>query len=85
MEKWRDIYMHRFCFAYSDDRCKVLDISNCKAPCSFYKTKQQHLLSRRLANERPASLEEYIQRDIADKYYGGVMPWRESDSEFHAI
>lgn len=71
--------MHSFCFAYNFDRCKVLDINNCKARCSFFKTKQQHILSRRLANERLSSLNEKIQSNIADKYYGGVMPWLDND------
>jgi hypothetical protein len=38
----------------------------------------EHLASCDAANERLAKLPEDLQTMIAEKYYGGVMPWKET-------
>ena len=63
--------------------CVLLDIPNactqeraCK--CSFGISPRELRQSTLHAYERLASLEEYEQSGIADKYYSGRMPWKES-------
>lgn len=46
--------------------------------CAFHKTMSEHIASCDAANERLAKLPEDLQTMIAEKYYGGVMPWKET-------
>lgn len=67
----------RDCYMYDRDKneCPNLDRDNCEG-CTFYCTLEQHLKScaesNRILREKP----EHEQLMIADKYYGGKMPWR---------
>lgn len=64
------------CFAMKDDKCTVLSGGICKGTsCGFYKTMEEHHQSIQKADERLRSLPDYQQKDIADRYYGGVRKW----------
>ena len=63
--------------------CVLLDIPNPCTPehackCSFGITPRELRQSTLRAYERLSSLEAYEQSGIADKYYSGRMPWKES-------
>ena len=63
--------------------CVLLDIPNPCTPeracrCSFGITPRVLRQSTLRAYERLASREAYEQSGIADKYYSGRMPWKES-------
>ena len=49
--------------------------------CPFYRTRKKLEESKRRAFERINSLPEYMQLGISIKYYGGMMPWKEGESE----
>jgi hypothetical protein len=56
--------------------CKKLSVDKCIGEsCSFIQTKEQAGDSQKKSFERLASLDKEDQCDIADKYYGGKMPW----------
>lgn len=62
---------------YADGRrCKILTVSECPAKCSFYQTEEQAKASQQRANARLRSLLQGYQQMIANKYYGGTMPWK---------
>jgi len=48
----------------------------CDGVCGFHKTRKAVKASLRVANARLASLSHDEQLYIADKYYGGKMPWQ---------
>ena len=63
--------------------CTLLDISKHCTPeraciCSFGITPRELRQSTLRAYDRLASLEAHEQSGIADKYYSGRMPWKES-------
>lgn len=60
------------CFAYRQNGCTALKIRKCEG-CSFYKTKEEYQLGRRLALERILSLDKDLQDHINKTYYGGKM------------
>ena len=45
---------------------------------AFYKAMPEHIASCEAANGRLAKLPDDVQAKIAEKYYGGVMPWKET-------
>lgn len=56
--------------------CKKLTVDKCIGEsCSFKQTKEQADSSQRKSFERLASLSRENQIYIAEKYYGGKMPW----------
>lgn len=56
--------------------CKKLTVDKCIGEsCSFKQTKEQTDSSQRKSFERLASLSRENQIYIAEKYYGGKMPW----------
>ena len=58
-------------------KCKKLIVDICLGEkCSFKQTKTQEKESRKLAFDRLAKLDGAQQLYIADKYYGGDMPWQ---------
>lgn len=58
-------------------QCKRLNVKECTGKnCAFYQTEKQESISREKAFKRIASLEHLEQKTIADKYYGGKMPWK---------
>ena len=68
--------MNKNCFAYKNGRCKTLKIMKCaNNTCSFFKTEGEHLEGINGAYNRINSLDKTIQKNIADTYYDGKMPW----------
>ncbi len=68
------------CYAVLDkNRCKILKIKNCKG-CAFFRTPTQNVQSLDAVFIRLASLEALQQIDLADRYYGGKMPWQGAES-----
>lgn len=58
------------------NRCKKLTVDKCiRESCSFIQTKEQADISEKKSFERLASLSSECQSYIAEKYYGGKMPW----------
>ncbi|SMC81828.1 hypothetical protein [Papillibacter cinnamivorans] len=55
-----------------DGRCSRIDIPCCTGPkCAFFREAS----SPAKARIRLRSLDEALQKRIADKYYGGKRPW----------
>lgn len=62
--------------------CKKLTVDKCIGEsCSFIQTKEQANSSQRKSFERLASISNECQSYIADKYYGGKMPWIKGGEE----
>jgi hypothetical protein len=58
--------------------CTVLTVGACAGnTCPFIKTEGEFKTSQDKANGRLARLDKIQQLEIADKYYGGAMPWLE--------
>lgn len=56
--------------------CRKLNVKQCNgSSCSFAQTKEQSTASRRKSFNRLARLSYEHQSYIAEKYYGGKMPW----------
>lgn len=69
--------MNEKCFALQrNGKCRAVD-GNCPghAACAFYKPRWKFEKDQRLAYCKLAALPGERQREIADKYYGGRMPW----------
>ncbi len=67
------------CFGFRNYKCQVLYNDACKGcdnKCKFYATDAQMVEARHQANCHISTLWPTKQVDIADKYYGGKMPWR---------
>lgn len=72
--------MNDRCFALRmKGECGALSIESCpgRGKCVFYKRRWEHERDRETANVRLCSLPEEMQMEIAEKYHGGRMPWRE--------
>lgn len=69
--------MDKKCFAMGEkSRCRILAVKKCTGfTCSFYMTAAEQKESQRRAFAAIANKDELSQRNIADKYYGGQMPW----------
>ncbi|MBU3142388.1 hypothetical protein [Clostridium sp. CF012] len=62
-------------------RCIWLTISECQGEeCTFKRTCKEDFDSIQYAYQRLSSLSSSTQRHIAEKYYGGFMPWNEEES-----
>ena len=62
--------------------CKKLVVDKCIGEsCSFIQTKEQADVSQKKSFERLTSLNQKWQSYIADKYYGGKMPWLKGGAE----
>jgi len=68
------------CFAYSPKKgCKALGGDHgCGYGCPFYKNTAAHEAGVERAHRRLATLPEYHQRAIAEKYHEGKRPWLET-------
>lgn len=56
--------------------CKRLTVNKCSGEnCSFIQTRKQLEESNKYSFNRLSSLNKEHQVYIADKYYGGLMPW----------
>ena len=70
--------MNRFCFANQGGKCAALtqEDARCRG-CRFFKSKARAEADRthalKLIADKPPAQQQYI----ADKYYGGAMPWME--------
>lgn len=74
--------MNEKCFAMKNGACRAL-VSNCPGygVCGFYKPRWKYEKDRQLMNARLRVLPMDHQQEIADKYFKGAMPWRESENE----
>ena len=71
--------MNNKCFALRRGKyCCALSVKNCSGceKCEFRKRPWEHERDLEAANIRLCSLPEEMQMRIAQKYYGGKMPWR---------
>jgi hypothetical protein len=84
MSRYRLTDFSRFpdCSGLSDrGKCTWLMISNCQGEaCTFKRTCEEDFDSIQYAYQRLSSLSSSTQRHIAEKYYGGSMPWNEENS-----
>lgn len=55
--------------------CKVLMNQKCDT-CKFVLTADQAVIKLKKRNERLSSLSAKKQKEIAEKYYSGVMVWQ---------
>jgi hypothetical protein len=69
--------MNNKCFGFKDNNtCKILKVRRCVGKkCPFAKTAKEYIDSKQKAYARLASLSIQSQKDIADRYFGGKMPW----------
>ena len=66
------------CFASTEFRngCRVLCVDRCRGEaCPFKKSREQLDAERARAYERLSNLNDEEQTRIAEKYFGGKMPW----------
>ena len=57
----------------------MLEVDGCIGEsCSFFKSNLEKSLSEINSSKRLSSLEESKQKQIANIYYGGKMPWKKS-------
>ncbi len=61
------------CFALGR-QCSILKKTECQG-CSFMKSKEEYINSKRKSYNRLASLPEVRQDYISDKYYSSRKPW----------
>lgn len=64
--------MRKNCFAYNQEKCKILRVRDCE-DCSFFKTREELQLSRLEAIERIYSLDRSLQVYIDETYYRGQL------------
>jgi hypothetical protein len=58
---------------------------NCQGQeCPFRRTREEDIDSIHYTFQRLSSLDSLIQSRIADKYYRGLMPWKEAESNINA-
>jgi DNA-directed RNA polymerase specialized sigma24 family protein len=71
------------CFAYKSDYCCVLEELICEDKnCPFFKTDRQYTAALTKSMEALAKLPKERQKNIADHYYGGKMPWHDDAETF---
>ena len=67
------------CIHNKGRECRALSVFVCKSKkskkCSFKQTHDEHFDSVQTANKRLRNIDCSQQRYIADRYYGGDMPW----------
>jgi hypothetical protein len=68
---------NNFCIGQNKHcRCKILTVDKCIGEsCSFKQTKEQAEISQEKCFRRLSNLGREHQIYIAEKYYGGKMPW----------
>ena len=75
--------MNTSCFACKSGECIALDTAPCACkrprPCPFFKTQAQIDREQQWIYARHAAKPADLQRAIADKYYGGTMPWKDGE------
>ena len=61
-------------------KCDVLVVDGCIGEsCSFFKSNLEKDLSEINSSKRLSSLEENKQKEIANIYYDGKMPWKKNE------
>ena len=72
-----------YCFAWDQNvmgkwgcNATTLTCDGQNEKCPFFKTMEQHRADQKKAFEHIAKLPEWQQVSIADRHYGGEMPWR---------
>lgn len=75
-----DLSRYPDCSALSErGRCNRLTLSICQGKkCNFRRTEKEDIDSFQYAYQRLLSLDISMQIQIAEKYYGGSMPWNEA-------
>lgn len=71
--------MNENCFAmHGNGKCGALTQRRCPGcnRCAFYKTRRQLEKEKQAANEKIRKLPAERQKYIAEKYFGGQMPWK---------
>lgn len=69
------------CALLVSGRCNSLNLYSCQGhKCTFKRTSKQELDSLRCVYKRLSSLDSSIQKQIAKKYYGNLMPWKETEN-----
>jgi hypothetical protein len=67
---------------YNSDNCRALSIKDCIGKqCPFYRSPESIEKSREQWKMRLLSLPDERQSEIAKKYYGGNMPWKNSGND----
>lgn len=68
---------NNFCIAKTKgNRCSKLNVEKCMGEsCSFAQTREGAEASCKKSFERLKALDKVAQIYIANKYYGGKMPW----------
>ncbi|NRY61495.1 hypothetical protein [Clostridium beijerinckii] len=69
--------INNFCIGQTKNNgCKKLTVDKCIGEsCSFAQNKEQVDASKKRSFERLTNLSQERQSHIAEKYYGGKMPW----------
>lgn len=79
MSRHRLLDLSKFpdCSGLSENgKCTRIMVSNCQGEkCSFKRTLKEDLDSIQWVNQRLSNLDSSTQKHIAEKYYGGSMPW----------
>lgn len=65
------------CIMRSKSGCVGLELDECPPRCPFYKDSEGRQQSEQKAYNSIRSLPADKQQEIANKYYGGEMPWME--------
>ena len=65
------------CIMRGKSGCVGLELDECPPRCPFYKDSEGWQQSEQKAYNRIRSLPADKQQEIANKYYGGEMPWME--------
>ena len=81
MSEW-EIWIGSCITLDKNGKCAVGEKHKCSPnnmSCPFHKTKEQEDESLESWKERMNSFSEEVQQFYADLYYGGTMPWRESE------
>ncbi|ADL52915.1 hypothetical protein [Clostridium cellulovorans] len=64
-------------------RCTRLNVFYCQGEgCTFKSTKEEERASISSAYQRLLSLDVSKQKQIARKYYGGIMPWNKESKSY---
>ena len=75
--------MRNDCHAFGEQngrlKCSITTYSHCRDDCPFFATREGAEAGRGRANDRLLTLQREYQRGIAQKYYGGKMPWVEEE------
>jgi hypothetical protein len=77
-----NLIRHPDCCALSErGKCTRLTLNNCLGEsCTFKRNRKEDLDSLQCAHQRLSNLDISAQTHIANKYFGGSMPWKEEQT-----